>query len=131
MQPESTDEVILSFAKRRWDAYPKPEVMILDAACIFASEKMHDFLASVNIQPRFIADKEKWANAVSEAAIQDDDVKQTATAVHMDCLDQHPFVTLQLTVASLSSTDYKAGPYSAFGPSSELCHIGRRRPKLC
>ena len=111
MQAESTDEVIQSFAERWLGAYPKPEVVILDAAYSFASEKMHDFLASVNIQPHFVADKEKWAHGVAEAGIQD--VKQTATAIHMDCLDQHPFVTLQLTVASLNSTEYTAG-YSAF-----------------
>ena len=56
-------------------------------------------------------DKESWAHGVSEAGVQD--VKRTATAIHLDSLEQHPFVTLQLTVSSLNSTEYTAG-YSAF-----------------
>ena len=111
MQSESTEEVIQAFSERRLGQYPKPAFIILDAAYSFASERMHDFLASVNIQPHFVADKESWAHGTAEAAVQD--VKRTATAIHLDALDQHPFVSLQLTVASLNSTEYTAG-YSAF-----------------
>eukprot|EP00439_Symbiodinium_sp_Y106_P001694 s8914_g1.t1 len=111
MQAESTDEVIQAFSERWLGVFPKPEVVIFDAAYSFASEKMHDFLASVNIMAHYVADKESWAHGVSEAGVQD--VKRTATAIHLDSLEQHPFVTLQLTVSSLNSTEYTAG-YSAF-----------------
>ncbi|CAE7647833.1 unnamed protein product [Symbiodinium sp. CCMP2456] len=111
MQAESTEEVIQAFSERWLGCFPKPEIVIFDAAYSFASERMHEFLSSVNIMPHYVADKESWAHGVSEAAVQD--VKRTAAAIHLDALEQHPFVTLQLTVSALNSTEYTAG-YSAF-----------------
>ncbi|CAE7295575.1 GIP [Symbiodinium sp. CCMP2592] len=111
MQAESTDEVIQAFSERWLGVFPKPEVVIFDAAYSFASEKMHDFLSSINIAAHYIADKESWAHGVSEAGVQD--MKRTATAIHMDSLEQHPFVTLQLTASALNATEYTAG-YSSF-----------------
>ena len=55
MQAESTDEVIQAFSERWLGVFPKPEVVIFDAAYSFASEKMHDFLASVNIMAHYVA----------------------------------------------------------------------------
>ena len=71
------------------------------------SEKFHDFLSSLNILPHAIADKEHWAHGTAEAAVQD--VKHTASAVHLESRDQDPAVSLQLAVSALNSTEYTAG----------------------
>ncbi|CAE7822031.1 unnamed protein product, partial [Symbiodinium sp. CCMP2456] len=111
MHAESAEDVIQAFSERWLSVFPKPQVMIMDSAKTFTSAKMHEFLSSLNILPHFIAEKEHWSHGVAEAAIQD--VKTTATSIHLEAQDQRPYVTLQLTAAALNSTEYTAG-FSAF-----------------
>ena len=111
MKSESAEDVIQSFAEKWLAVFPKPEVAVMDAAYSFSSNKMHDFLSSVNILPHFVAEKEAWAHGVAESSVQD--VKRTATAIQLEALDQNPHVTLYLAVSALNSTEYTAG-FSAF-----------------
>ena len=111
MDAESADMVIQSFAEKWLSVFPKPKVVIMDAAKTFTSARVHEFLASVNILPHFVAETEHWSHGVAEAGVQD--VKTTATAIQRDALHQDPRVTLYLAVASLNSTEYTAG-YSAY-----------------
>ena len=111
MRTESADDVIRSFSERWLGTFPKPQVVVLDAANTFTSEKFHEFLSSLNILPHVVADKEPWAHGTAEAAVQD--VKHTATAIHLESRDQDPWVTLHLAVSALNSTEYTAG-YSSF-----------------
>ena len=55
--------------------------------------------------------KESWAHGTIEAAVQD--VKMTASAIHMESRDQDLGITLQLAVSALNSTEYTAG-FSAY-----------------
>ena len=111
MDAESADMVIQSLSEKWLSVFPKPKVVIMDAAKTFTSAKVHEFLASINILPHFVAETEHWSHGVAEAAVQD--VKATATAIQRDALHQDPRVTLYLAVASLNSTEYTAG-YSAY-----------------
>ena len=111
MHAESAEDVIKAFSERWLSVFPKPQVVIMDAAKTFTSNQMHDFLSSVNILPHFIAEKEHWSHGVAEAAVQD--VKSTATAIHLEARDQPPHVTLHLTAVAWNSTEYTAG-FSAF-----------------
>ena len=43
MQAETTDDVIRAFSEKWLGQYPKPEILILDAAKTFTSEKFHEF----------------------------------------------------------------------------------------
>ena len=111
MDAESAESVIQVFAERWLSVFPRPEVVIMDAAKTFTSAKMHEFLSSLNIVPHFIAEKEHWSHGTAEAAVQD--VKTTSTAIQLEARDQDPFVTLHLAAAALNATEYTAG-YSAF-----------------
>ena len=57
MKTESTDEIIMGFAERWLGVFPKPRYLIMDAANTFSSDKMHDFLSSINIIPHFVAER--------------------------------------------------------------------------
>ena len=107
MDAESADSVIQAFSERWLSVFPKPQIAIMDSAKTFTSLKMHEFLSTVNILPHFIAEKEHWSHGVAEAAVQD--MKSTATAIHMEALEQDPSVTLHLAAAALNSTEYTAG----------------------
>ena len=111
MQAESAEDVIMGLSERWLSSFPKPKLLVMDAAKTFSSERMHAFLSSVNIIPHFVAEKEPWAHGVTEANVQD--VKHTASAIHKEALDQHPFISLYLAVSALNSTEVTAG-YSAY-----------------
>ena len=111
MQAESAEDVIMALSERWLASFPKPRLLVMDAAKTFSSDRMHSFLSSVNILPHFVAEKEPWAHGVTEANVQD--VKHTASAIHKEALDQHPFISLYLAVSALNSTEITAG-YSAF-----------------
>ena len=68
-------------------------------------------LLSINIITHYTAEKEAWSHGMIEASVQD--VKRTASAIHLEALDQDPYVTMYLAVASLNATECTAG-YSAF-----------------
>ena len=59
----------------------------------------------------YVAEKEAWAHGVVEAGVKD--LKMTASAIHLEALEQDPMVTLLLATSALNSTEYTAG-YSAF-----------------
>ena len=107
MQAETTDDVIRAFSEKWLGQYPKPEILILDAAKTFTSEKFHEFASQANIQLHVVAEKAAWANGVIESMIQD--VKMTASAIQLEALDQDPFVTLYLTASALNATEFTAG----------------------
>ena len=63
MQAESAEDVIMGLSERWLSSFPKPKLLVMDAAKTFSSERMHAFLSSVNIIPHFVAEKEPWAHA--------------------------------------------------------------------
>ena len=91
--------------------FQKPRVLLLDSAKSFISEKIHDFASDLNLLIHYVAEKESWAHGTIEAAVQD--VKMTASAIHMESRDQDLGITLQLAVSALNSTEYTAG-FSAY-----------------
>ena len=102
------EEVIHFFTQRWLGQYPKPELLIMNSAKTFTSEKFHSFASQVNIQLHFIAEKAAWANGVLESMVQD--VKMTASAIHLEALDQEdPFITLYLATSALNATEFTAG----------------------
>ena len=111
MRTESTEDVTRAFTERWLATFPKPQVLLTDSARSFISDSFHEFASSLNIQVHFVAEKEHWAHGIVEAVVQD--VKMTASAIHLEALDQDPFVTLHLAASALNSTEYTAG-YSAF-----------------
>ena len=111
MRTESTEDVTRAFTERWLSTFPKPHVLLMDSAKSFLSDSFHEFASSLNIQVHFVAEKEHWAHGVVEAVVQD--VKMTASAIHLEALDQDPYVTLHLAASALNSTEYTAG-YSAF-----------------
>ncbi|OLP94250.1 Copia protein [Symbiodinium microadriaticum] len=111
MRTETANDVIKAFSERWIGNFPKPRLLIMDAAKTFSSETMHEFANDLNIQLSFVAEKEAWSHGVVEAGIQD--VKMTASAIHLEALDQDPFITMYLATSALNSTEYTAG-YSAF-----------------
>ena len=108
---ESADDLMKSLSERWLGIFPKPRVLLFDSARSFASEKIQDFASDLNILIHYIAEKESWAHGTIEAAVQD--VKLTASAIHLESRDQPLDVTLQLAVSALNSTEYTAG-FSAF-----------------
>ncbi|CAE7241764.1 Smyd3 [Symbiodinium sp. CCMP2592] len=108
---ESSQDFIKAFAERWLGTFPKPRVLLLDSAKSFISEKIHDFASDLNLLVHYIAEKESWAHGTIEAAVQD--VKMTASAIHLEARDQPLDVTLQLAVSALNSTEFTAG-FSAY-----------------
>ncbi|CAE7227902.1 GIP [Symbiodinium sp. CCMP2456] len=111
MRAESGDDLIKGLSERWLGIFPKPKILILDSAKSFVSESVHEFANSMNIMLSFVAEKEAWANGIIEAGVQD--LKMTASAIHLEAMDQDPFVTLYLSTSALNSTEYVAG-YSSF-----------------
>ncbi|CAE7887494.1 unnamed protein product, partial [Symbiodinium microadriaticum] len=111
MRTETADDVLKACSERWLGTFPKPDILILDAAKTFAADTVHDFCHNLNIQVSFVAEKEAWAHGALEAGVQD--VKMTASAIHMEERDQDPFITLYLSASALNSTEYTAG-YSSF-----------------
>ena len=111
MKAESSEQVIQALSERWLSVFPKPQLLVLDSAKTFISRQFHDFASSINLELHYVAEKEHWAHGLVEAATQD--VKHTASAIHLESLDQSPEVSLQLAVAALNSTKYTAG-FSSF-----------------
>ena len=111
MRTETADDILKAFSERWLGTFPKPSILIMDAAKTFASETVHEFGHNLNIQVSFVAEKEAWAHGTLEAGVQD--LKMTASAIHLEERDQDPFVTLYLATSALNSTEYTAG-YSSF-----------------
>ncbi|OLP77023.1 hypothetical protein AK812_SmicGene42960 [Symbiodinium microadriaticum] len=111
MRTETANDVIKAFSERWLGNFPKPRLLIMDAAKTFSSETLHEFANDLNIQMSFVAEKEAWSHGVVEAGVQD--VKMTASAIHLEALDQDPFITMYLATSALNSTEYTAG-YSSF-----------------
>ena len=111
MRAESGGDLIRSFSERWLGVFPKPKLLVLDAAKSFVSDAVHEFASSVNILMSYVAEKEAWAHGTVEAGVQD--VKMTASAIYLDAIDQDPYVTLHLATSALNSTEYTAG-FSSF-----------------
>ena len=111
MRTESGQDFISGFTEHWIAHYPRPKVIILDAAKSFVSDAVHEFASSLNIGLSFVAEKEAWAHGVIEAGVQD--LKMTASAIHLDALTQNPYVTLWLATSSLNATEFTAG-FSSF-----------------
>ena len=111
MKAESGDDLIKGLAERWLGIFPKPRLLVMDSAKSFVSDAVHEFANSMNIMLSFVAEKEAWANGIIEAGVQD--LKMTASAIHLEAMDQDPFVTLYLSTSALNSTEYVAG-YSSF-----------------
>ncbi|OLQ00692.1 hypothetical protein AK812_SmicGene16628 [Symbiodinium microadriaticum] len=111
MRTESGSDLIKAFSERWLSLFPKPKLLVLDAAKSFSSDAVHEFASNVNVALSYVAEKEAWAHGVIEAGVKD--LKMTASAIHLESLDQDPMVTLYLATSALNSTEYTAG-YSAF-----------------
>ena len=107
MQAETSDMIMDAFTSRWMTMFPKPDLVILDSARSFISEKFNRFLSELNIVAQYTPTSEHWANGIVEAGIQD--VKRTATLIHMDRTDHSPSTSLVLAVSALNSTEYTAG----------------------
>ncbi|CAE7365735.1 GIP [Symbiodinium sp. CCMP2456] len=121
MRSESGDDFIRNFAEGWLGAFPKPKLLVMDAAKSFVSEAVHEFASHVNIQVSYVAEKEAWSHGVLESGVQD--VKMTASAIHLENLTQDPAVTLILATSSLNATEYTGGFSSyqwAFGREYSL-----------
>eukprot|EP00439_Symbiodinium_sp_Y106_P012966 s3447_g1.t3 len=111
MRQESGEDLIKAFSERWLGTFPKPQVVLMDAAKSFSSEPVREFFSDVNILTHFVAEKEAWAHGTVEAAVQD--VKQTASAIFLDDRSLPLEVALQLATSALNSTEYTAG-FSSF-----------------
>ena len=111
MRTESGPDLIKAFSERWLSLFPKPKLLVLDAAKSFSSDAVHGFASSINVALSYVAEKEAWAHGVIEAGVKD--LKMTASAIHLESLEQGPMVTLYLATSALNSTEYTAG-YSAF-----------------
>ena len=111
MRSESGEDFLRSFAEGWLAAFPKPRLLVLDAAKSFVSDAVHEFASHANIQMSYVAEKEAWSHGVLEAGVQD--VKMTASAIHLESLSQDPTVTLILASSALNATEYTGG-FSSF-----------------
>ena len=111
MKAESGEDLIKYFAEGWLGTFPKPRVLVLDAAKSFVSDAVHEFASNANIQVSYVAEKEAWSHGILEAGGQD--VKMTASAIHLENLDQDPCVTLILATSALNATEYTGG-FSSF-----------------
>ena len=107
MRSETADDVLKAFSERWLGTFPKPRVLVLDAAKTFAADAVHDFCYHLNILVSFVAEKEAWAHGALEAGVQD--LKMTASAIHLEEREQDPFISLYLATSALNSTEYTAG----------------------
>ena len=111
MKAESGENLIQGFTEGWLSCFPKPKLLVLDAAKSFVSEAVHDFASNVNIQVSYVAEKEAWSHGTLEAGVQD--IKTTASAIHLENLDMDPTVTLVLAASALNATEYTGG-FSSF-----------------
>ena len=111
MRAETGADFMKAFAERWLGMFPKPRVVLLDAAKSFISAQVHEFLSNLNILVHHVAEKEAWAHGVAEASVQD--VKHTSSAISLDNLELDPMIVMQLATSALNSTEYTAG-YSAY-----------------
>ena len=121
MKAERADHIIQAFTERWLSMFPKPEMVILDNGKSFTSEKLNEFFREINVAVYYPPEKEPWAHGIIEAGVQD--VKRTATLIHMEMLDQPPGHSLVLATSALNSTEYTAGFSSqqwAFGQHYSL-----------
>ena len=107
MQPESSDEIIEAFSTSWLAHYPKPQMVVVDNAKSFSSQKFQTYMDSQCIRVHYPPEKEPWSHGIVEAAVHD--VKAIATAIHMEAMDNSPQMTLALTASALNSTEYTAG----------------------
>ena len=107
MRAESGGDLIRCFSERWLGVFPKPKILVLDAAKSFSSDAVHEFASNVNILLSYVAEKEAWAHGTIEAGVQD--VKMTASAIYLEAMDQDPYVTLHLATSALNATEYTAG----------------------
>ena len=113
---ESGSDFIRTFSERWLGSYPKPKLVIMDSAKSFVSENVNNFLSDLNIQVHIVAEKEHWANGLVESTVQD--LKHTASAIHLDAQDVDVSVVMHLAAAALNATEFVAGYSShqwAFG----------------
>ena len=88
----------------------------MDSAKSFVSETVNNFMSDLNIQVHIVAEKEHWANGLVESTVQD--LKHTASAIHLDAQDVDVSVIMHLAAAALNATEFVAGYSShqwAFG----------------
>ncbi|CAE7821609.1 GIP [Symbiodinium sp. CCMP2592] len=111
MRSESGENLIQGFTEGWLSCFPKPRLLILDAAKSFVSDAVHEFASHVNIQVSYVAEKEAWSHGTLEAGVQD--IKMTASAIHLENLDMEPSLTLTLAASSLNATEYTGG-FSSF-----------------
>ncbi|CAE7443123.1 Cacna1h [Symbiodinium natans] len=121
MKAESGEDFVRSFTDKWLANFPKPKVLVLDAAKSFVSEAVHDYASNVNIQLSYVAEKEPWAHGTLEAGVQD--LKMTASAIYLEDQEQALQLTLILAASALNATEYTAGFTSyqwAFGREYSL-----------
>ena len=121
MKAESTMDIVTAFCEGWLACFPKPKVLLLDSAKSLSSEAMHGFASSINLMVHLVAEKEHWAHGAIEAVVQD--IKHTASAIHLEARHQDPRATLYLATSALNSTEYTAGFSSlqwAFGKQFSL-----------
>ena len=111
MKAESGENLIQGFTEAWLSCFPKPKLLVLDAAKSFVSEAVHEFASNVNIQVSYVAEKEAWSHGTLEAGVQD--IKTTASAIHLESLELDPMVTLILAASALNATEYTGG-FSSF-----------------
>ena len=58
MRTKTANDVIKAFSERWLGNFPKPRLLIMDAAKAFSSETMHEFTSDLNIQMSFVVEKE-------------------------------------------------------------------------
>ena len=108
MKAENGQDAMRAFAERWLSKFPKPKVVLMDAAKTFSSEAFPEFMSNLNILVCIVAEKESWADGVIEAVVQD--VKFTASAIHWRPWNRIPWsVPLFLATSALNSTEYTAG----------------------
>ena len=121
MKAESGEDFVRSFTDKWLANFPKPKVLVLDAAKSFVSEAVHDYASNLNIQLSYVAEKEPWAHGTLEAGVQD--LKMTASAIYLEDQEQALQLTLILAASALNATEYTAGFTSyqwAFGREYSL-----------
>ena len=107
MQPESAEEIIESFSTSWLAHFPKPQMVVADNAKSFTSVQLHEFFHAQGIELKFPPEKEPWSHGIVEAAIAD--IKHTATAIHLEALENSPDMTMSLACSALNSTEFTAG----------------------
>ena len=111
MDGESSKDVIAGLGERWLATYPKPEILVVNPSSTMVSAMLREFCTHLNIFLQATPEKEPWSHGIVEAGVQD--VKDLATAIHMDSMEQAPSLSLVLAASALNSTEYTAG-YSAF-----------------